>query len=113
MTEIERSQVAYTPSSSPIRTSPALSPNAVHSLPARFWAKVRQGPGWLVISLLFLALVLPGIAEARPSRGVSECARFYVEVAQEDGVPSPWVGEKVKGCHRLVAHPPAQAVAHA
>lgn len=67
----------------------------------------------LVTSLLFLALVLPGNAEASSSRGVSECARFYAEVAQGDGVPSPWVGEKVKGCHRLEEHPPAQAVARA
>ncbi len=52
----------------------------------------------LLIPLLFLALALPSPAEAKPLRGASECVRFYVGVAQADGVPSPWVGQKVRWC---------------
>ena len=51
----------------------------------------------LFIPLLFLFLALPGSA----SRGVSECVHFYVGVAQADGAPSPWLGQKLKGCSRI------------
>ena len=51
----------------------------------------------LLLPLLFLALALaPVPAEAKPQRGASECARFYVEIAQGDGVPSTVVGQKVR-----------------
>ena len=54
----------------------------------------------LLLPLLFLALALaPVSAEAKPLHGASECARFYVQIAQGDGVPSTWVGQKVRWCH--------------
>ncbi len=52
----------------------------------------------LLIPLLFLALALPSPAEAKPQHGASECARFYVGVAQADSVPSTFVGQKVRWC---------------
>ena len=52
----------------------------------------------LLIPLLFLALALPSPAEAKPLHGASECARFYVEVAQEQPGPSTFVGQKVRWC---------------
>ncbi len=52
----------------------------------------------LLIPLLFLALALPSPAEAKPLHGASGCVRFYVGVAQGDGVPSPWLGQKVRWC---------------
>ena len=51
----------------------------------------------LLIPLLFLALALPSPAEAKPQHGASECARFYVSVAQEEDVPHG-VGQKVRWC---------------
>jgi hypothetical protein len=53
----------------------------------------------LLIPLLFLALAaLPSPAEAKPLHGPPECVRFYVGVAQADGAPSPWLGQKVRWC---------------
>ena len=52
----------------------------------------------LLLPLLFLALALaPVSAEAKPQRGASECARFYVAVAQQEDVPHG-VGQKVRWC---------------
>ena len=51
----------------------------------------------LLLPLLLLALALPTQAEAKPQHGASECARFYVEVAQEEDVPHG-VGQKVRWC---------------
>jgi hypothetical protein len=51
----------------------------------------------LLIPLLFLALAaLPVAAEAKPLHGPPECVRLYVGVAQADGVPSTFVGQKVR-----------------
>ena len=50
--------------------------------------------------LLFAGLALmPAVGEAKPepsAHGASECARFYVAVAQGDVVPSTFVGQKVR-----------------
>ena len=53
-----------------------------------------------LIPLLFLALMLPGTAEAKSSHGASECAHFYVQIAQEEDVPHG-VGHKVRWCHQF------------
>ena len=50
----------------------------------------------LLLPLLFLlALALPSPAEAKPLRGAAECARFYVQIAQQEDVPHG-VGQKVR-----------------